>query len=101
MAGKRISDLDYIQRSHFAWRLDHKTAMGLLTACAYARGEHGDLEIAEVFKIAGKSEHSAKIHAAKVLSYSLEQAKAKIAHDAVAIAAAEEFETEADSCRVR
>lgn len=74
----KLSDITHEQACHLAWRLDHKTAMGMLTACAFARGDHGDLPIFEIFKIAGKSEQSAKIHARKVVNYSLEKAKAKL-----------------------
>lgn len=66
----KVSDLNDDQRSHLAWRLDHKTGCGFLTACAVARGEHGDLPIVDVFKKYGdKSEHAAKIHARKVANY--------------------------------
>ena len=66
----RISDLTDIQKSHLAWRLDNKTACGLLSACAVARGEHGDLELVDIFMhYGGRTEHSAKIHARKVMNF--------------------------------
>lgn len=66
----RISELTETQRSHLAWRLDNKTACGLLSACAVARGERGDLELVDVFHRYGdRTEHSAKIHARKVMNF--------------------------------
>lgn len=65
-----ISQLSPVQRQHLAWRLDHKTYVGLLTACRIARGEFGDCTLVEVFLRAGKSPHSAKIHARKVINFS-------------------------------
>lgn len=47
------------------------TGMGLLTACDFAWGEYGDLDLVEVFKRAGRSDHSAKIHARKVINFVL------------------------------
>jgi predicted membrane GTPase involved in stress response len=67
----RISDLTDEKKSHLAWRLDHKTYVGYLTACRIARGEFGDDLLVTVFKKAGKSERSAKIHARKVVEYRL------------------------------
>lgn len=67
----KISELTDIQKQHLAWRLDHKTYCGLLTACRIAKGELGDDDLVEVFKKADKSEHSAKIHARKVINFSI------------------------------
>lgn len=67
----KISELSETQKQHLAWRLDHKTAMGLFTACGYAREDFGDLDLVEVFKRAGRSDHSAKIHARKVINFTL------------------------------
>jgi len=67
----RISELTDEQRGHLAWRLDHKTYVGYLTACRIARGEFGDDDIISVFQCAGKSRRSAQIHARKVLNFSL------------------------------
>lgn len=59
----RISELTDTQKSHLAWRLDNKTACGLLSACAVARGERGDLELVDIFQRYGdRTERSAKIH---------------------------------------
>jgi len=67
-----ISSLTETKKCHLAWRLDNKTGCGLLTACAVARGEHGDLDIVDVFKLYGdRSERSAKIHATKVINFEL------------------------------
>jgi predicted membrane GTPase involved in stress response len=68
---KRISDLTDTQKSHLAWRLDHKTYVGYLTACRIARGEFGNDTVVDVFRKAGRSDHSAKIHARKVVNFHL------------------------------
>ena len=67
----KISELTDVQKQHLAWRLDAKTYCGYLTACRIARGELGDDDLVTVFKKADKSEHSAKIHARKVINFSL------------------------------
>lgn len=67
----RISNLSEDQKSHLAWRLDHKTYVGYLTACRIARGEFGDDLLVAVFEKAGKSNRSAKIHARKVAEFRL------------------------------
>lgn len=74
----KLSDLNEDQKGHFAWRLDHKTVIGLVTACTIARGGHGDVVLADVFEWGGKSKQSAKIHARKCLNYSLEEAQRKL-----------------------
>lgn len=65
----KISDLHKIQRDHLAWRLDHKTTCGMLTASAIARGEHGDMTIVEVFNKMDKSEKSSTMNAYYVLNF--------------------------------
>ncbi len=66
----KLSDLSELQRGHLAWRLDHKTTCGYLTAHSVAFIQHGDLDIVEIFKVyGGCTEHSAKINAAKVRGY--------------------------------
>lgn len=65
----KISELNEAQKQHLVWRLDHKTFMGLLTARRIVRGEKGDLDLVEVFKLAERSDRSAKIHARKVIDY--------------------------------
>jgi hypothetical protein len=66
----RLSDLTDKKKQHLAWRLDNKTGCGLLTACAVARGDHGDLELVDIFvQYGGRSLHSAKIHARKVINF--------------------------------
>ena len=67
----KISELTKVQKEHLAWRLDHKTYVGMLTASAIARGEFGDDPLNIVFERANKSTHSAKIHARKVLNFNL------------------------------
>lgn len=68
---KKISELTDLQKSHLAWRIDHKTATGMLTAGRIARGELGDMDLVEAFKFTGQSERSSKIHATKVENYKL------------------------------
>lgn len=65
----RLSDLTDIQKSHLIWQLDHKTAMGLLTACRLVKGEAGNLEVVKLVKMGGRTDCSAKIHATKVRNY--------------------------------
>ncbi|SET40195.1 hypothetical protein SAMN05216326_12511 [Nitrosomonas marina] len=69
----RLDQLNLVQRQHLAWRLDHKTACGMLTACQIARlgTEFDSKQVFEVFIWAGKSERSAKIHAGKVERFTL------------------------------
>jgi hypothetical protein len=45
----KLSELTETQKEHLAWRLDHKTVCGLLTASRIARGEFGDLDIIDIF----------------------------------------------------
>lgn len=66
-----ISQLTQTQREHLAWRLDHKTYCGHLTACQIARGERGNMDLVKLFQMFGKTLHSAKIHAAKVRKFEL------------------------------
>ena len=68
----RISDLTQAQKGHLAWRLDHKTYVGLLTACRVARGEFGDDLLTTAFERAEMSKHAAKIHARKVANFALD-----------------------------
>jgi hypothetical protein len=67
----KLSELSGLQKQHLIWRLDHKTGMGLLTACSIAKGQYGNLDLIDIFKQAGKSDHSAKIHARKVINFTL------------------------------
>lgn len=67
-----VHNLTDAQRQHLAWRLDHKTACGYLTAGRIARGEIlREYTLIDIFIWAGKSVHSAKIHARKVLNFGL------------------------------
>lgn len=67
----KTSELTETQRGHMAWRLDHKTPCGLLTALRVARMEHGDPDVAEVFeKYGDRSPRSAKIQATKCARFS-------------------------------
>lgn len=69
----RISELNQEQRGHLAWRLDHKTYVGYITACRIARAELGDDDLTTVFERCGKSTHAAKIHARKVVNFKLSE----------------------------
>jgi hypothetical protein len=51
----KVCDLNEMQCAHLAWRLDHKTACGLLTAARIARGEAlQDRTLVEIFEWAGE-----------------------------------------------
>ncbi len=66
----RLSDLTEKQKGHVAWRLDHKSACGYLTACHIARGDEGNLRLIDIFEnFGGMSKHAAKIHVRKVINY--------------------------------
>lgn len=66
----KVSDLTLTQRQHLAWRLDHRTVCGYLTACRIARGDFlSDRTLPAIFEWAGRVPHSAKIHARKVLNF--------------------------------
>jgi hypothetical protein len=74
-----LKNLTEDQRRHLAWRLDHKTCCGLITACKIARGEKPELtNLVDIFRWAGKSELAAKIHARKVINYSVKEAEKKL-----------------------
>lgn len=63
-----VKNLTNVQLQHLVWRLVRKTYCDYLIACKIARLEtkHKDEEVYQVFKDAGCSERSAKIHAGKV-----------------------------------
>ena len=65
----KISELTEAQRSHLAWRLDHNTTVGYVTACRIANLKLGNPEVVDVFKKAGKSDRSSKLLAHKVENY--------------------------------
>lgn len=72
MTNMKLSQLTEDQRGHMAWRLDHKTPCGMLTAMRVARMDMGDMDVAEVFmRWGGRSARSAKIHAAKCAKFVL------------------------------
>jgi len=68
-----LKELSPIKRNHLAWRLDHKTYCGLLSACRIARLEtaHKELEVWKIFQAMGLTERSSKIHATKVINFKL------------------------------
>ncbi len=67
----KISELNDEQKEHLAWRLDHRTYVGMFSASAIARGNHGDMNLVEVFEKADMTNHQAKIHATKVMNFKL------------------------------
>lgn len=65
-----LSQLTDDQKSHLAWRLDHNTSCGYVTAGAVARGDHGDMEVVDIFvKYGDRSIRSAKALARKVETF--------------------------------
>jgi hypothetical protein len=68
---KKISQLNSIQKSHLAWRIDNKTGVGMLTAAKIARGDQGDKNLDQIFIECGCTERSAKIYARKVQNFKL------------------------------
>lgn len=76
-----LSELTEDQKSHLAWRLDHNTGCGFITATSVARGVHGDLDIVEIFEKYGFcSKRSAKALAKKVEAYKVDPKKKTIAN---------------------
>jgi hypothetical protein len=69
----KIFELDERQKSHLAWRLDHKTYCGYITAGHIARGngEYGRSTLFDIFKSFECSDHSAKIHSKKVINFGI------------------------------
>lgn len=66
----KISELSKQQCGHLAWRLDHNTCCGFITARRIAYGELGDLDLIEVFmKYGNRSHRSAAILTRKVVEY--------------------------------
>lgn len=67
---RKVSDLSIRQRQHLAWRLDHKTACGYITAGQIARMEiFTEKTLVEIFEWAGKSPRASRIHARKVVNF--------------------------------
>lgn len=66
-----ISELNTSQRGHLAWRLDHKTACGYITAGHIARGEgeYGRSTLFDIFTSFDMRPHQAKIHSSRVVNY--------------------------------
>jgi hypothetical protein len=65
----KISELTDLQKQHLAWRLDHNTACGMLTAIRIARGDCEDYDLIDLFITVGQSNRSAKILATKVSNF--------------------------------
>lgn len=73
-----ISQLTEAQRGHMTWRLDAKTACGLITAQRLARLKLGDLDVADVFvRYGGCTRHSARCHAAMVRKFAINEDRSK------------------------
>lgn len=74
-----LSELNEDRKGHLAWRLDHNTACGFLTAASVARGEHGDMDIVEIFmKYGNRSSRSAKALARKVEQYVRDEGEKRV-----------------------
>lgn len=71
----KISDLTEHQKGHMAFRIDKYTGVGMLTACATARGDLGDLDLVEAFKRCGCKENTARRHARRCKRFALTQAR--------------------------
>ena len=54
-----------------AYRLDHNTCCGYLTAGRIARGEFGDMEVVDVFLKADRTLRSAQVLARKVEQFTI------------------------------
>lgn len=69
----RVKDLCENKRMHLAWRLDHKTYCGMITASRICRLEtnHKDMYLPDLFKLFDMTDHSAKIHSTKVCNFKL------------------------------
>jgi hypothetical protein len=67
----KISELSDDQKSHLAYRLDHNTCCGYLTAGRIARGEFGDMEVVDVFLKADRTLRSAQVLARKVEQFTI------------------------------
>ena len=65
----KLSELNELQKSHLAWRIDHKTGIGMITSIKIANGKYGDIDLIDVFKKCGKTDRSAKIQARKVINF--------------------------------
>jgi len=82
----KLSQLNEDQKAHLAWRLDHKTACGLGTASAVARGDHGDLDLVDVFKNYGFcSPRSAAAHARLTENFQTDPSDKKVTEVALQI----------------
>ena len=71
----KISELSETLRAHMAWRLDHNTACGYLTACGICSLRYEawkNMPINQIFEKAGDvSPHKAKILSTKVLKFKI------------------------------
>jgi hypothetical protein len=65
----KISELSEEQKSHLAWRLEHYTFVGYVTAIRIVKGEFGDSTLFEVFEKAGMNPQRAKIHSSRVCNF--------------------------------
>lgn len=69
----KVKELNRLQKGHLAWRLDHHTYCGFISAGRVSRGESGfgEKRINEVFENFEMTKHQAKIHATKVVNFEL------------------------------
>lgn len=67
----KVNNLNEDQRGHLAYRLDHNTACGFLTAARVAKGEgdFGEMDLVDVFVWAGSSRRSGQVLAKKVINF--------------------------------
>ena len=72
---KLLSELNYDQKCHFAWRGDRYTGSGLISISKLARGGYGDMTVYEAFKQLDMNDHQAKKHATKVMNYDIQTYK--------------------------
>ena len=75
-----ISQLNQDQRNHLAWRLNAKTHCRPLVVAAVIRGDHGDLDIVDIFKSFGKcTERLAKAHVKKIKDFVVDEKDQQVA----------------------
>lgn len=72
----KVGQLTDLQKAHLAWRLDHKTYCGMISAIRIAKGKYlfnlkpsANCTLFEIFKAMELTDHAAKIHARKVIDY--------------------------------
>jgi hypothetical protein len=66
-----ISELNEIKRMNLAWRIDSKTHISYFNAIKIAKIEVWDIPLNKVFEYCGMTPHQAKIHARKVINFTI------------------------------